>query len=228
MKNMLVCLLLLLLHGLPLCWSCQSSSSAPLPSCPPPGDDSSVILQLGHPMLKIACEKIDDCEIHSSSNLAIRDRLHKVLKDFQSKHNFGRAIAAPQIGHNIQMIAMKLSTHEPSVTLYNPEIIAQSPETITMWDDCFSFPDLMVKVERYKTICVKFTNDAGEEKIWHCDDTALAELLQHEIDHLRGVLAVDRALPDIEGCKSIINRLDWIKNKKFYNTFVDYSSPAEE
>ena len=199
------------------------------PSIPILTEDTSSptirILQLGDPELRKACKSVDCFDIKNIKScpdlLKIRSDLHEALRDFQKRNGFGRAIAAPQIGHNLQMIAMKLSEQEPAVTLYNPVIISKSKELMTLWDDCFSFPNLMVRVARHKKISVKFINDAGEEKIWNCDDD-LSELLQHEIDHLHGVLAVDLALPDLSSCKSIIERKVWSENKKFYSQFVDY------
>lgn len=167
-------------------------------------------------------------DIHSNPFLLdVRDRLHAALAEFQSKHGYGRAIAAPQIGADLKMIAMKLSDAEPAITLYNPEIIAASPEQVTLWDDCFSFNDVLVRISRHKCVTVKFIDDRGEEKIWECTDVALSELLQHEIDHLSGVLAVDHALPPIMECEtvlceSIVKRDDWEKHKDSYNLFVDF------
>ena len=138
-----------------------------------------------------------------------------------------RAIAAPQIGSDLSMIAMKLSPVEPAVTLYNPEIIYASPEQMSLWDDCFSIADYKVRVSRHKSVTVKFIDDRGDERTWQCDDFHLSELLQHEIDHLHGVLATDCALPpicecNIVLCESMIKKDEFEKNRDSYNLFVDY------
>ena len=140
---------------------------------------------------------------------------------------YNRAIAAPQIGSDLSMIAMKLSTLEPAVTLYNPEIIYASPEQMSLWDDCFSIADYKVRVSRHKSVTVKFIDDRGDERTWNCDDFDLSELLQHEIDHLHGVLATDCALPPIYECntvlcESMIKKDEFEKNRDSYNLFVDY------
>ena len=80
----------------------------------------------------------------------------------------------------------------------------------------------MVKVIRNKIISVKFTDESGTEQLWENCPIDLSELLQHEIDHLDGVLAVDRAVPDTLDCKSIIPRSKWLDNRKYYNSLVDY------
>ena len=64
---------------------------------------------------------------------------------------------------------------------------------IELWDDCFSFPDILVKVRRHKRIEISYVDEAGERKNLIAAD-ALSELLQHEIDHINGVLAIDRAI----------------------------------
>ncbi|MBZ5728646.1 MAG: peptide deformylase [Acidobacteriia bacterium] len=68
-----------------------------------------------------------------------------------------------------------------------------APEKFRLWDDCFSFPNLMVWLERSQTVRIRFDNDAGEVERLEASG-AFAELLQHEMDHLDGVLAIDRAL----------------------------------
>ena len=64
---------------------------------------------------------------------------------------------------------------------------------MTLWDDCFSFPDLMVKVRRHLSIVVRYQDPAGRHHTLRAEGS-LSELLQHEIDHINGVLAIDRAI----------------------------------
>jgi peptide deformylase len=159
---------------------------------------------------------------------------------------FGRALAAPQVGFLIRMIVMNLRGEE--ITIFNPEIMFRSEDTMTMWDDCLSFPDLMCCVRRHKHISVRFIDGNGEAVEWqHCDND-LSELLQHEIDHLDGVLAVSRAVPPSSRhshsatttttttttattattateefeCEAVVSRADWLANKDKYNRLVDF------
>jgi peptide deformylase len=73
----------------------------------------------------------------------------------------------------------------------NPEIIERSSEKIVVWDACLSFLSIFMQVERHRAITVRYQNPCAE---WHevpaSDDQNLSELLQHEIDHLDGILAV--------------------------------------
>src|SRR5215475_9866376 len=103
---------------------------------------------------------------------------------------FGRAIAAPQIGKLTRVVFLGVGEPRP---LINPRIVWQSTEQMELWDDCFSFPDLMVKVRRAAWVKVAYLDEHGAERELDAKNQ-LAELLQHEIDHLDGVLATDRAI----------------------------------
>ena len=119
-------------------------------------------------------------------------RLHATLTRFRAVHGFGRAIAAAQIGVARRFLALNLG--EGPFTMFNPEIVWTSGEKFTLWDDCMSFPFLLVRVARNASISVDFEDECGRRQCWEHLDRATSELLQHEIDHLDGILAIDRAL----------------------------------
>jgi len=149
-----------------------------------------MILLLGNPRLR---KKASPVTFPLSEKLQKDVRLlETVLEDFQREKGFGRAIAAPQIGISERFIA--LNFEDKHLTIFNPVISWQSEETFLLWDDCMSFPDLMVKVRRHSSISVVYQDEHGEEKVWEKLDPSTSELLQHEIDHLDGVLAIDRAI----------------------------------
>jgi len=126
------------------------------------------------------------------------ETLKETLRLFRARHGFGRAIASPQIGANLRLLACHLErgplAQGKTFLMLNPEIIWHSQETFTLWDDCLSFPDLLVRVRRHSSISVRYTSETGETVVAEHLDAATAELLQHEIDHLDGRLAVDLAL----------------------------------
>ncbi|MGZ9067397.1 MAG: peptide deformylase, partial [Burkholderiales bacterium] len=95
----------------------------------------------------------------------------------------------------------------------------RSEETFTMWDDCMSFPDLLVRVARAKSLSLEYVDEQGKRKERRELDQAAAELLQHEIDHLDGVLAVDRA---IDG-ESLVMRREYERNREYFDAKVDYA-----
>lgn len=146
------------------------------------------------------------------------ERLGKELEAFRKKHGFGRAISAPQIGHSRRMIACNLGNGVFYVI--NPEITHKSHDTFTMWDDCMSLPSLMVKVSRHKSISMKYQNGDGETIEWKHMDQASSELFQHEIDHLDGLLSIDRAHSPMT--ESIISRELYELNRAYFDAQVDY------
>ena len=143
--------------------------------------------------------------------------LHATLIEFRQKYGFGRGISAPQIGINQRFIALNLGTNPQLIV--NPEITWTSQNRFTMWDDCMSFPNLLVRLERYQSISLSFQNEKGEYREWNNLDLAASELLQHEIDHLDGILAVDRALDK----NSIVMREYFDENREVVNRQVDYT-----
>lgn len=148
------------------------------------------ILQLGNPLLREQCKKVSDPSANEVREL-VRD-LADTLAHWRVTTGYGRGIAAPQIGVLQRVIFLKLPGVEPW-PLINPEIIDASEEKIIVWDACLSFLSIFMKVERRRSITVRYQDFEGETLVFKAgDDRNLAELLQHEIDHLDGILAIDR------------------------------------
>lgn len=146
------------------------------------------ILILGNPQLWQSSELVT--EIHSRATQDLVRDLSETLANFRIENGFGRAIAAPQIGQHQRMIYTNVNG---GFALINPVITHASDAMFELWDDCFSLPNLMVRVRRHVEITVTFTNEFGVANSLTVRDD-LSELLQHEIDHLDGILATDRAL----------------------------------
>lgn len=116
--------------------------------------------------------------------------LHDTLMDYKRKYNAGRAIAAPQIGIKKRIIYMYID--EPTIFI-NPIIEFPDDELMEVLDDCMSFPNLYVMVKRYKRCFIKYY----DTKWKYCElslEGDLSELLQHEYDHLDGILATMKAI----------------------------------
>jgi peptide deformylase len=145
------------------------------------------ILQLGDPLLRAVSAPVATPAEAEGVFRDLRDTLH----EFQRTHGFGRGIGAVQIGEPKRLIYIELEAR--AYCLRNPEYEWQSGEKFQLWDDCFSFPDLLVRLERAVGVRIRFENEAGEAEQLEAHG-AFSELLQHEIDHLDGILAVDRAL----------------------------------
>ena len=83
---------------------------------------------------------------------------------------------------------------DTQVVFINPSLTDKSKEMMVVWDDCMSFADLRVRIRRPRSVSIRFQDRRGEEHHWEDMGPSLSELFQHEIDHLDGVLGVDRAL----------------------------------
>jgi peptide deformylase len=146
------------------------------------------ILLLGNPQLYESSKPIRVQELEGIRNL-VKD-LHDTLMDFRGRYGVGRAIAAPQIGAMKRLVYVYI---DRPMAFVNPILDQKSLEMIEVWDDCMCFPDLLVKIKRHKSCRILYRNlDWKEEKMYL--EGALSELLQHEYDHLDGILAVSRAM----------------------------------
>jgi peptide deformylase len=145
------------------------------------------ILTRGHPNLQQASHPVAWPDAHLATQIA---QMHATLVAFRDKSGFGRAMAAPQVGINKRVIVMNLGA-TPFV-LINPRITWRSTEMQTVWDDCLSMPDCVVRVQRHASINIRYENERGQEINWQQLPADLAELLQHEIDHLDGILMNER------------------------------------
>ncbi len=148
------------------------------------------ILLLGNPLLYEKSETVRQEEI--SSLLPNIDLMFETVLDFREKYGVGRAIAAPQIGLMKRIICINI---DKPVVIINPELSDLSKEMFEIWDDCMSFPNLLVKVMRHKSLTVKFRDINWQQKTWHLQND-MAELIQHEYDHLDGILATQHAIDD--------------------------------
>jgi peptide deformylase len=143
------------------------------------------VLLLGNPQLYEVSSTVTETELEDMKPL-IED-MHDTLMDFKRKYAAGRAIAAPQIGIMKRVIYMYID--EPSVII-NPVVEGKSKEMMEVWDDCMCFPDLLVKVLRFH---MTYRDLDWEERRLDLEGD-LSELLQHEYDHLEGILALSRAI----------------------------------
>src|SRR4030081_3668653 len=150
----------------------------------------NTVLQLGDPQLREIALPVKDPSAPQIKSLV--NDLADTLAHWGSTTGYGRGIAAPQLGISLRVIFLQLPGAEPW-PLVNPEIIQRSTEKIVVWDACLSFLSIFMQVERYREIAIRY-QDLGAQ--WHelhaGDERNLSELLQHEIDHLDGILAVDR------------------------------------
>jgi len=148
------------------------------------------VRQLGDPVLREKCEEVKDAS--ASEIRALVEDLSDTLAYWRKTTGYGRGIAAPQIGVSRRVIFLRLPGEDPW-PLVNPQIIAQSDERIVVWDACLSFLSIFMQVERHRDITVRYQDLQGKTHALCASELRnLSELLQHEIDHLDGILCIDR------------------------------------
>lgn len=146
------------------------------------------LLLLGDPRLYAVCEPVLESELPLVKNW-VAD-LHNVMQEIRVKYRFGRAIAAPQLGIMKRLIYMNI---DKPVVFINPELVDLSGEMFELWDDCMSFPNLLVKVSRHQSLTIRYLDENWTPQEWTMEGD-LSELLQHEYDHLDGILCTMRAI----------------------------------
>ncbi|MHB0875115.1 MAG: peptide deformylase [Anaerolineae bacterium] len=146
------------------------------------------MLLLGNPVLYQPSAAVTAAEAGDLAGV-VAD-LHDTLMAFRVRYGVGRAIAAPQIGVAKRLIYVNVGEPMP---LFNPVVCDPSDEMMAVWDDCMCFPDLLVQVNRHRRCRVEYRDSEWRLRSWPLEGD-LAELLQHEIDHLDGILAVERAI----------------------------------
>jgi peptide deformylase len=105
------------------------------------------------------------------------------------RENNGMGLAAPQIGESIRLCIIEHLKH--TYILINPKITSHSKERINAQEGCLSFPGKFIPIVRFETVQVRYLNEKGEKCKIKAKDL-LARAIQHEIDHLDGILFIDR------------------------------------
>lgn len=146
------------------------------------------ILLLGNPKLYEVSEKVKREELEDLR--PVFDDMFDCIRGIRRDYGFGRAIAAPQIGVQKRLICML--TDKPYVII-NPTLEFVGDEMMELLDDCMSFPKLLVRVKRYRHCILRYLDENWVLNEKQMDDD-MSELIQHEYDHLDGILATMRAI----------------------------------
>ncbi len=156
------------------------------------------IHQLGDQELRHAARRI------SKVDESIRDLARDMLRCMYTARGIG--LAAPQVGVQKQLLVIDLDFEEaanPPIVLINPEIAAAGASLNTYEEGCLSIPGVYLDVVRPSTVEVSFRDEYGRPRRIKADGL-LARCIQHEMDHLQGVLFVDRVTDELslnEGLK---------------------------
>ncbi|MFQ5863928.1 MAG: peptide deformylase [bacterium] len=146
------------------------------------------IVKYGNPVLRIKAKPIDT--VDGSIRTLVDDMVETMI---QAE---GIGLAAPQVAESIALCVVNLGLIEEGAapkTYINP-VKLHEEGTATLEEGCLSIPDIREDVTRPEIIRVRYKDINGEEHEETCDGM-LARVLQHEIDHLNGVLIVDRISP---------------------------------
>jgi len=147
----------------------------------------SLVRSFGDPVLKSRATEVDRFDDALASQVA---RMAGLMSDA-----LGVGLAAPQLGISQRLLVYRLGAEAPVVALANPELEWESDERETMEEGCLSLPDVHVDVERAVHVRVGGRDERGERRLVEASGLE-ARVIQHEIDHLDGVLIVDRASRD--------------------------------
>lgn len=159
----------------------------PAPSAAPPGDDAEPLPILIAPnrMLKTRARPVgpDDAE-------TVRRLVPRMFATMYRAPGIG--LAAPQVGVGLRLAVVDLmpDNARAPVVLINPEVVTASSEVATREEGCLSLPNQYADVTRPARVTVRYHDEAGRRQQIEADGL-LAVCLQHEIDHLDGVLFVD-------------------------------------
>jgi peptide deformylase len=172
------------------------------------------ILQIGDPRLRERASAVAD--VADPAVRADGARVHGALMSYRERWGYGRGTAATQLGIPRRIIALHMPDWPELV--YNPEFTWKSPETFTLWENCMSFPFMLVRTRRHRSVSLRYLDAAGDEHLREGVEMEIAELMQHEMDHLDGTLGVDRA---IDG-DAIVARKTFEADREHYLAQVDY------
>ena len=147
----------------------------------------SFIRRLGDPVLKSRATEVDRFDEALRSQVA---RMAGLMKDA-----IGLGLAAPQLGISQRVLVYRVGPDAPVIALVNPEVEWSGEEDDVLEEGCLSIPGVTVDVKRAVHVRVRALDETGEERRVEASGLE-ARVIQHEIDHLDGVLLLDRTTRD--------------------------------
>ncbi|HLH78371.1 MAG TPA: peptide deformylase [Candidatus Binataceae bacterium] len=156
------------------------------------------VARLGHPIVRTRAREVTHEEIAGAEFQALVDSMIETMREYN-----GVGLAATQIHLSLQLAVLEVNGNPrypeaeavPLTVLVNPRLTILDDSRIVGWEGCLSIPDLRGAVPRYKRVRVQALGRRGEELDFEASDFH-ARVIQHETDHLRGEVYLDR-LPDM-------------------------------
>jgi peptide deformylase len=147
------------------------------------------VARMGHPVLRQRARALDPAELKSPRIQLLIDDMLETMKEYQ-----GIGLAAPQVHESVRLFIAGSIDEEhgfPLTILANPEITIVGPEVVEDWEGCLSIPDVRGRVPRARQIQARALDRQGR-KVELKVSGYTARVIQHETDHLDGVLFLDR------------------------------------
>jgi peptide deformylase len=149
------------------------------------------VARMGHPALRAKCRAVERGEIKGANVQKLIDDLIDTMVEYH-----GVGLAAPQVHEGVRIFVASLDDGdeggEPEpLALINPEITVVEPDLVEDWEGCLSIPDIRGRVPRARAIKVRAFDRTGERIEVKAHDYP-ARVIQHETDHLDGILFFDR------------------------------------
>ena len=156
------------------------------------------VARLGHPVLRAPCRELTRTEIRSPATLRLARDLRETTEEYG-----GVGLAAPQVHEPVRLAVIELDPEDAkrdlegshgdrvSITVFNPRTTVLDPTLAGYWEGCLSVPGMRGYVERPRRIRVDYLDERAKPAHVVAEGF-LATVLQHELDHLDGVLYVDR------------------------------------
>jgi peptide deformylase len=146
----------------------------------------SFIRKLGDPVLKSSATPVDRFDDSLRKKVS---RMAGIMGDA-----YGVGLAAPQLGISQRLLVYRVGPDAPVIALANPELEWQSADQEILDEGCLSIPGITVDVERPVYVRVRALDEEGETRLVEASGLE-ARVIQHEMDHLDGVLFIDRLDP---------------------------------
>ena len=152
------------------------------------------VARMGHPILRATARPLEKAEVRST---AVQKLIDDMIETMQEYHGVG--LAAPQVHESVRLFVASLDAREPPdehaapepIVVINPEITVLGADIVEDWEGCLSIPDIRGRVPRPREIRVRALDREGGRIELRAHDFP-ARVIQHETDHLDGVLFFDR------------------------------------
>jgi len=165
------------------------------------------VARLGHPVIRTAAHPVDPATIKTPEFQRLLEDMVETMREYS-----GVGLAAPQIHLPLQIAVLEVENHPrypdmpkvPLSFLINPVVTVTDSSKVDEWEGCLSIPDMRGRVLRYRQLRVTGLGRDGEALDFIANDFH-ARVIQHETDHLKGEVYLDR----MSDMKSLGHLLEW-------------------